>query len=34
LEIVLKHGGVLERMPGATLLALDGNGHKDTASTG
>ncbi len=34
LEIVLRHSRVLERMPGATLLALDGDGHRSTASTG
>jgi GntR family transcriptional regulator of vanillate catabolism len=34
LEIVLRHRGVMARMPGATLLALDGEGHTPTVSTG
>ena len=34
LEIVLRHRGVMARMPGATLLALDVKGHTPTVSTG
>ena len=34
LEIVLRHRDVLARMPGASLFALDGEGHTPTVSTG